>query len=374
MGLASRRPLLRSHPGMSDNDDRTRRRHPRHRFRATGRGAQCSPMTRSRKLIGGTLALAALVGCAAIDVVPLTHAVAVSPELLQKASIITPEGVTVDPNNKEELKKYDNRHDLSELADALRKEFGVTASQLTQLMACTGPVACKVPSADGKRINIYQGSGNIALQPNILVTVKHAFQDLGTGQLLPIDTCRFHNWKNPKDEIAIVIDDPSQLPPIATSMSKTPELKRQDMTAVRLAHPVEGCQPLAIPEKGAMLQKGDRVFQATAKQDGMLSPWSGREPVTQVGTIRHVFPSGPDGPLAYFADLSGGEGGSGGGIFRVVNGQLVLEAIVQGAGTPDMDGKPYSEELYQNQSGLVGLDDNVLAPLLAVFPQPRPSP
>ena len=129
------------------------------------------------------------------------------------------------------------------------KEFGVTTSHLTQLIACTGAVVCRVPSADGKRIYTYQGSGNIALQPNILVTVKHAFQDLGTGQLLPIDTCRFHNWKNPNDEIAIIIDDPSQLPPIATSMSKTPELKRRDLTAVRLAHPVEGCQPLAIPEK-----------------------------------------------------------------------------------------------------------------------------
>ena len=344
--------------------------------RLSGRGAQRTPMTRSRKMIGRTLALAALVGSAGIDVVPLTHAkpIAVSHELLQQASIITPEGVTVDPNNKEELKKYDNRHDLSELADTLRKEFGVTTSHLTQLIACTGTVVCRVPSADGKRIDIYQGSGNIALQPNILVTVKHAFQDLDTGQLLPIDKCRFHNWKNPNDEIAIVIDDPSQLPPIATSMSKTPELKRRDLTAVRLAHPVEGCQPLAIPEKGAMLQEGDRVFQATAKQDGMLSQWSGREPVTQIGTIRHVFPSGPDGPLAYFADLSGGEGGSGGGIFRVVNGQLSLEAIVQGAGTPDMDGKPYSEEIYHNQTGLVGLDENVLDPMLAVFPQPRPSP
>ena len=104
----------------------------------------------------------------------------------------------VDPNNKEELKKYDNRHDLSELADSLRKEFGVTTSHLTQLIACTGTVVCKVPSADGKRINIYQASGNIALQPNILVTVKHAFQDLDTGQLLPIDKCHFHNWKNPR--------------------------------------------------------------------------------------------------------------------------------------------------------------------------------
>jgi hypothetical protein len=241
-------------------------------------------------------------------------------------------------------------------------------------MACTGPVVCKVPSADGKRIDTYQGSGSIALQPNILVTVKHAFQDLETGQLFPTDTCRFHNWKNPQDEIAIIVDDPSQLPPIATSMSKTPALKRADMTAVRLAHPVEGCEPLAIPEKGAMLKEGDRVFQATAKQAGMLSPWSGREPVAQVGTIRNVFPAGPDGGLAYFADLSGGEGGSGGGIFRVVSGQLTLEAIVQGAGAPDMDGKPYSEELYQNQSGLVGLNENVLSPMLAVFPQPRPSP
>ena len=63
-------------------------------------------MTRSRKMIGRTLALAALVGSAGIDVVPLTHAesIAVSPELLQQASIITPEGVMVDPNNKEELK------------------------------------------------------------------------------------------------------------------------------------------------------------------------------------------------------------------------------------------------------------------------------
>lgn len=323
-------------------------------------------------MIGRTLALAALAGSATIDV---THAepIAVS-QLLQQASIITPEGVMIDPNNKEELKKYDNRHGLSELADTLREEFGVTTSHLTQLIACTGPVVCKVPSADGKRIYTYQGSGTIALQPNILVTVKHAFQDLGTGQLLPIETCRFHNWKNPNDEIAIIIDDPSQLPPIATSMSKTPELKRQDVTAVRLAHPVEGCQPLAIPEKGAMLQEGDRVFQATAEQDGMLSKWSGREPVSQIGTIRSVFPSGPDGPLAYFADLSGGEGGSGGGIFRVVSGQLVLEAIVQGAGAPDMDGKPYNVEMYQNQSGLVGLDQNVIDPMLALLPQPRPSP
>jgi hypothetical protein len=333
-------------------------------------------MTRSREVIGKTLAFVALVGFAGIDVVPLTHAesIAVSTELLQQASIITPEGVMVDPKNKEELKKYDNRHDLSELADTLRKEFGVTASQLTQLIACTGAVVCRVPSADGKRINTYQGSGSIALQPNLLVTVKHAFQDLGTGQLLPIDTCRFHNWKNPEDEIAIIIDDPSQLPPIATSMNKTPELKRQDMTAVRLAHPVEGCQPVAIPEEGAMLQEGDRVFQATAEQDGMLSEWSGQEPVTQIGTVRRVFPSGPDGPLAYFSDLSGGEGGSGGGVFRVVSGQLILEAIVQGAGAPDMDGKPYSEELYQNQSGLVGLDENVIHPMLALIPQPRPSP
>jgi hypothetical protein len=333
-------------------------------------------MTRSRKVIGRTLAIAALVGFAGIDLVPLTHAepIAFSLKLLQQASIITPEGVVVDPNDKKELKKYDNRHDLSELADTLQKEFGVTPSQLTQLMACTGAVVCRVPSADGKRIDTYQGSGSIALQPNILITVKHAFQDLSTGQLLPVDTCRFYNWKNPKDEIAIIIDDPSQLPPIATSMSKTPELKRQDMTAVRLAHPVEGCQPLAIPEKGAMLQEGDRVFQATAKQDGMLSPWSGREPVSQIGTIRRVFPAGPDGPLAYFSDLSGGEGGSGGGILRVVGGQLTLEAIVQGAGKPDMDGKPYSEELYQNQSGLVGLNENVLDPMLALLPQPSPSP
>jgi hypothetical protein len=329
-------------------------------------------MTRSRKAIGSILALAALIGAACIDVTR-AEPVVVS-RLLQPASIITPEGVTVDPSNKEELKKYDTRRDLSELADALQKEFGVTASQLTQLMACTGPVVCKVPSADGKRIYTYQGSGSIALQPNILVTVKHAFQDLDTGQLLPIETCRFHNWKNPNDEIAIIIDDPSQLPPIATSMSKTPELKRQDLTAVRLAHPVEGCQPVAIAEKGAMLQEGDRVFEATAKQDGMLSEWSGREPVTQIGAIRQVFPAGPDGPLAYFSDLSGGEGGSGGGIFRVVSGQLTLEAIVQGAGRPEMDGKPYNAEAYQNQSGLVGLNENVIDPMLALFPQPTPSP
>jgi hypothetical protein len=131
---------------------------------------------------------------------------------------------------------------------------------------------------------------------------------------------------------------------------------------------------LAIPEKGAMLQEGDRVFEATAKQDGMLSQWSGREPVSQIGTIRRVFPPGPDGSLAYFADLSGGEGGSGGGVFRVVNGQLSLEAIVQGAGTPDMDGKPYSDEIYHNQTGLVGVDENVLHPMLALLPQQKPSP
>jgi hypothetical protein len=327
-------------------------------------------------MIGRTLALAALVGSVSVDAVPLTQVepFGVFPELLQQASIITPEGVLVDPDNKEELKKYDNRHGLSELADSLQNEFGVTASHLTQLIACTGTVLCKVPSADGKRIDIYRASGTIALRPNILVTVKHAFQDLETGQLLPVDMCRFHTWKNPTDEIAIVIDDPSQLPPIGTSMSKTPEDRRRDVTAVRLVHPVEGCQPVAVPEKAAMLQEGDRVFQATAKQDGMLSQWSGREPVSQTGTIRHVFPAGADGPLAYFSDLSGGEGGSGGGIFRIVSGQLILEAIVQGAGRPEMDGKPYNEALYQNQSGLVGLDENVLHPMLALLHQQRNSP
>ena len=334
-------------------------------------------MMRSRKIIERSLVLAALVGFAGVEVVPpLTYAkpIAVSHELLRQVSIITPEGVTIDPDNKDELKKYDNRHDLSELADALQKGFGVTTTHLTQLLACTGTVVCRVPSADGKRTDIYQASGNIALQPNILVTVKHAFQDLDTGQLLPIDKCRFHNWKHPNAEIAIIIDDPAQLPPIATSMSKTPELKRRDLTAVRLAHPVEGCQPLAIPEGAAMLQEGDHVFEATAKQDGMLSQWSGQEPVTQIGTIRYVFPAGPDGPLAYFADLSGGEGGSGGGVFGVVSGQLSLEAIVQGAGTPDMDGKPYGDEIYHNQTGLVGVDENAIQPMLALLPQPKPSP
>jgi hypothetical protein len=157
-------------------------------------------------------------------------------------------------------------------------------------------------------------------------------------------------------------------------MSKSAALKRQDVTAVRLAHPVEGCEPVAVAEKGAMLQAGDRVFQATAEQEGMLSDWSGQEPVTQIGTIRRVFPAGPDGPLAYFSDFSGGEGGSGGGVFRVAGGQLTLQAIVQGAGRPEMNGKPYSEELYQNQSGLVGLNETVLDPMLALLPQSSPSP
>lgn len=327
-------------------------------------------------MIGRTLVVAALLACAGVNAVPPTRAkpFAVSPKLLQQTSIITPQGVVVDPNDKEELKKYDNRHGLSELADSLRKEFGVTDSQLTQLVACTGTVVCKVPSADGKRIETYQASGTIAVQPNILVTVKHAFQDLETGELLPVDSCRFQTWNNPDGNIAIVIDDPFQLPPRGTSMSKTPEDRRRDVTAVRLAHPVEDCQPVAVPEQGAMLQQGDRVFQATGKQEGMLSQWSGREPVSQIGTIRHVFPAGPDGPLAYFSDLSGGEGGSGGGIFRVVGGQLMLEAIVQGAGRPEMDGKPYSPERYQNQSGLVGVNESVLQPMLVVIAEPSPSP
>jgi hypothetical protein len=78
--------------------------------------------------------------------------------------------------------------------------------------------------------------------------------------------------------------------------------------------------------------------------------------------------------LAYFSDFSGGEGGSGGGVFRIVSGQLTLEAIVQGAGAPDRDGKPYSEELYQNQSGLVGVNENIIDPMLALISLPRPSP
>jgi len=327
-------------------------------------------------MIQRPLVVATLLACAGLNVVLPAHAepFAGSLEFLHTISIITPEGVVVDPNDTEELKKYDHRRDLSELADNLQNEFGVTDSQLTQLRACTGTVVCEVPSADGKRIESYRASGTVAVRPNILVTVKHAFQDLETGKLLPVDSCRFHTWKNPDDDIAIIIDDPSQLPPAGTSMSKTPEDRRRDVTAVRLANPVEGCQPVAVPEKGAMLHQGDRVFQATGKQDGMLGEWSGREPVSQIGTIRHVFPAGPDGPLAYFSDLSGGEGGSGGGIFVVVSGQLMLEAIVQGAGRPEMNGKPYNEELYQNQTGLVGVNESVLQPMLVLIAESRSSP
>ena len=59
-------------------------------------------------MIGRALALAALVGSAGIGVVPVTHAkpIAVSHELLQQASIITPEGVTVDPNNNPGFPEY----------------------------------------------------------------------------------------------------------------------------------------------------------------------------------------------------------------------------------------------------------------------------
>jgi hypothetical protein len=57
-----------------------------------------------------------------------------------------------------------------------------------------------------------------------------------------------------------------------------------------------------------------------------------------------------------------------------VNGQLSLEAIVQGAGGPEVDGKPYSEEIYHNQTGLVGVDEDVLNPMLALMPQAKPSP
>ena len=59
----------------------------------------------------------------------------------------------------------------------------------------------------------------------------------------------------------------------------------------------------------------------------------------------------------------------------VVSGQLSFEAIVQGAGTPDMDGKPYGDEIYHNQTGLVGVDENAIQPMLALLlPQPKPSP
>jgi hypothetical protein len=73
--------------------------------RPSGRGDQCTSMTRFRKMIERTLAIAALVGCATFDVVPLTHA---EPIAVLQASIITPEGITVDPNNKEELKRRRN--------------------------------------------------------------------------------------------------------------------------------------------------------------------------------------------------------------------------------------------------------------------------
>jgi hypothetical protein len=44
---------------------------------------------------------------------------------------------------------------------------------------------------------------------------------------------------------------------------------------------------------------------------------------------------------------------------------LTLEAIVQGAGAPLWT----DEKLYQNQSGLVGLNENVLDPYLSTCHQ-----
>ena len=64
-----------------------------------------SPMTRSQKMLGRTLAIAVLVGSAVVDLSQPPQPNTVSPQLLQQASIITPEGITVDPNNKEELEE-----------------------------------------------------------------------------------------------------------------------------------------------------------------------------------------------------------------------------------------------------------------------------
>lgn len=40
----------------------------------------------------------------------------------------------------------------------------------------------------------------------------------------------------------------------------------------------------------------------------------------------------------------------------------------------EMDGKPYNPERYQNQSGLVGVNESILQPMLFLIVEPSPSP
>ena len=83
---------------------------------------------------------------------------------------------------------------------------------------------------------------------------------------------------------------------------KTPELKKaRPDRSLRLAHPVEDCQPLASRlKKERCCKKAIVFFKRRREQDGMLSQWSGREPVSQIGTIRRVFPPGAGWSFSIF--------------------------------------------------------------------------
>ncbi len=215
-----------------------------------------------------------------------------------------------------------------------------------QLMACTGQIVCEAP---GGRVT---ASASSVLSPDLLVTAKHVLFN-GKRAAVSFGKCSFRSFAQRNVAIPVVVEKDQR---------KGYVFNNEDFTVVRLKRALEGCNAFALPEPGAALAEGERVFSATAHQRGIMNKVSRREPVLATGTIRNSFEGFYGGPPFYYADLDFDIGGSGGALFALKDGRpvvddegrLMLKGIVVAYGLRGKNNKPYSED--RNYTIVVGLE------------------
>jgi hypothetical protein len=308
----------------------------------------------------GTLRLVLGAGAlAAIMVAVVSFAVGASPltpgsspleslssriSLLQRALIYAKEG---------SRKLVDGRWNLGQSESKL----GITlsAEETKQLMACTGEIVCTTPdihNEDEDRVGVKVTASAVSvLRPDLLVTAKHVFFKRKKA-VVPFANCSFRSYLHRKAAIPVLVEKDQR---------KGYVFNNEDFIVLRLKRELEGCSSFAMNDSDSSLREGEEVLSVTGRQRQTLNKISGREPVIAKGKIRRVLDGVLGGGPFYYADLDFDVGGSGGGVFALMDGRpvaddegrLILRGLSVAYGPRAQNGRPYSDE--RNYTIIVGL-------------------
>ncbi len=250
-------------------------------------------------------------------------------------------------------KLLDGRWNLGQSESKLGIEL--SDDEKTQLMACTGQIVCWTPGSTEEEDRISRritATAVSVLRPDLLVTARHVLVR-GKRAVASFGSCSFRSYLHRNVAIPVLVEKDQR---------RGYAFNNEDFVVVRLKRELQGCNAFAMNDSDASLPEGEQILSVTDHQLHTLNKISPREPVVAKGTVRKVLDGVLGGPPFYYADIDLDEGGSGGGVFALMNGRpvsgdggrLVLRGISVGYGLQAKNGKPYSDE--RNYSIIVGLE------------------